>query len=119
MVQNKAINAGNWKTWIESHSVAEIQAANLARRRLKRSFNITAFPLKLVDERVPKRPASNAYAYFIKAKRSEIHDPDTIKLSKVLSQEWHALSAPEKKPYQDLATAEFDKFRREMEKLSI
>lgn len=119
MAQNKAINAGNWKTWIESHSITEIQEANNARRRLKRTFSVNSFPLKLVDERLPKRPASNAYAYFVKAKRSEHDDPNVRTVSKELSQEWHALPALEKKPYQDLAAAEFAKFHKEMEKLSI
>ncbi|KAG6363329.1 hypothetical protein INS49_008426 [Diaporthe citri] len=118
--QNKAVNAGNWKTWIESHSVAEIQEANVARKRLKREFNMTPFPIRLVDERLPKRPATAPYAYFVKAKRAD--GPKTTgrqHFTKELSEEWHALSAAEKKPYQDLAAAENSRFRKELEKLSI
>lgn len=117
--QNKAVNAGNWKTWLESHSIADIQQANVARRRLKREFNVTPHPLRLVDERLPKRPASNAYAYFVKAKRSADPVESGPQLTKELSEEWHALPASEKKPYQDLAAAEYAKFFKEMEKLSI
>lgn len=114
MTQNKAINAGNYKTWVESHSIDEIQLANIARRRLKRDFKINSFPLKIVDERVPKRPAVNAFAYFVKAKRS---GEQKAIWSKELSEEWNALPAAEKKPYQDLAVAEFAKYSKEMEKL--
>ncbi|KKY32928.1 putative hmg box protein [Diaporthe ampelina] len=117
--QNKAINAGNFKTWVESHSIAEIQEANIARRRLKRDFNIIPYPIKLVDQRLPKRPASNAYAYFVKAKSSASPHAGGSGLTKELSQDWHALSAAEKRPYQDLAAAEFAKFQKELEKLSI
>lgn len=121
-VQNKAVNAGNWKTWIESHSVAEIQQANLARRRLKREteFKIKPYPIRLVDERLPKRPANSGYAYFIKAKQSDAPRTGGLsRFSKALSEEWHALSATEKKPYDDLAAAEKAKFTKEMEKLTI
>ncbi|KAK7701113.1 hypothetical protein SLS64_010445 [Diaporthe eres] len=116
--QNKAINAGNWKTWLESHSVTEIREANVARRRLKRDFKITPFPIRLVDERVPKRPAG-PYAYFVKAKRTDTTVAPGKTFGKELSEQWHALSPTEKKPYQDLATAEYAKFHKEMEKLSI
>lgn len=92
----------------------------MARRRLKRDFKITPFPIKLVDERVPKRPAANSYAFFVKAKRAD--GPKTTGrhyFTKELSEEWHALSAAEKKPYQDLAAAESARFRKELEKLTI
>ncbi|KAH8745471.1 hypothetical protein F5883DRAFT_587061 [Diaporthe sp. PMI_573] len=114
VAQNKAINAGNFKTWVESHSISEIQQANVARRRLKREFDINSYPLKIHDERVPKRPAVNAYAYFVKAKLSADHQR---RMSPELSEEWKALPAAEKKPYQDLAVAEFAKYQREMEKV--
>jgi hypothetical protein len=114
VAQNKAINAGNFKTWVESHSIAEIQQANAARRRLKREFNINSSPLKLHDDRVPKRPASSAYAYFLKAKRTADQQSG---MTKELGEEWNALPAAEKKPYQDLAAAEFARYHKEMEKV--
>lgn len=114
VAQNKAINAGNFKTWVESHSIVEIEQANKARKRLKRDFNISAYPLKLHDDRVPKRPATNAYAYFIKAQRSAGPVRD---LSQGMAEEWKRLSAAEKKPYQDLALAEYTKYKQEMGKI--
>ncbi|KAH8754650.1 hypothetical protein F5883DRAFT_431241 [Diaporthe sp. PMI_573] len=116
VTQNKAANAANWKTWIEIHSIKEIQEANRARRRLKREFDVRVFPLRLVDERLPKRPANNAYAYFVKAKRTGVHDG---LWSKETTEGWRALSAAEKKPYEDLAAAERARFAKEMEKLTI
>lgn len=114
VAQNKAINAGNFKTWVESHPPVEIEQANKARRRLKSEFNVNPSPLKLHDDRLPKRPASNAYSYFVKAR----HSGDGFrKLSKELGEEWKSLSAAEKKPYQDLAVAEFTKYKQEMEKI--
>lgn len=112
VAQNKAINAGNFKTWVESHSPAEIDQANKARRRLKREFNVNPSPLKLHDDRLPKRPASNAYSYFVKAR----HGGAGL-LSKELGEEWKSLPAAERKPYQDLAAAEFVKYKQEMEKI--
>lgn len=91
----------------------------MARRRLKRDFKITPFPLRIVDERLPKRPASNAYAYFVKAKRTDGSDAPNRVFGKDLGEQWHALSPTEKKPYQDLAAAEFARFHKEMEKLTI
>lgn len=90
----------------------------MARRRLKRDFKITPFPIRLVDERVPKRP-SGPYAYFVKAKRSDTTVESGTTFGKELSEQWHALSLTEKKPYQDLATADYARFHKEMEKLSI
>lgn len=118
-MQNKAINAGTWKTWVESHSVTEIQEANRARLRLKRDFKVTPFPLRLADERLPKRPASSAYSYFLKARRTAEPGAHPVLVSKELGDQWNALSAAEKKPYQDLAAAEWAKFQKDMEKLSI
>ncbi|KAG8165374.1 hypothetical protein KVR01_005649 [Diaporthe batatas] len=111
VAQNKAINAGNFKTWVESHSPVEIEQANKARRRLKREFNTKASPLKLHDDRLPKRPSNNAYCYFIKARHSGAG------LSRELASQWKTLSAAEKKPYQDLAVAEFTKYKQEMDKI--
>jgi hypothetical protein len=113
LAQNKAINAGNYKTWVESHSIEEIQQANNARKRLKRDFNITAYPLKIHDERVPKRPAG-PYAHFIKAKLSAEHSNG---ITKALAEEWNNLSAAERRPYQDLAAAEQAKYQKELEKV--
>ncbi|POS76437.1 HMG box protein [Diaporthe helianthi] len=112
--QNKAINAGNFKTWVESYSPAEISQANNARKRLKRDFNMSPTPLKLHDDRLPKRPASGPYSYFIKAKLS-----GSGILSKELGEAWKSLPAAEKKPYQDLALAEFTKYKQEMEKIHM
>ncbi|KAI3400248.1 hypothetical protein diail_3629, partial [Diaporthe ilicicola] len=103
--QNKAINAGHYKTWVESHSVADILAANNARRRLKRDFNLNVKPSKVVDERVPKRPASGPFAYFTKAKRSDVPGKPFGTHARELAQQWRALSQAEKKPYLDLASA--------------
>ncbi|KAJ0121385.1 hmg box protein [Diaporthe amygdali] len=118
-IQNKAINAGNYKTWVESHSVADIIAANQARLRLKRECDVTAHPLKIVDERVPKRPATNGFAYFTKAKRADDPHAAIGAFAKQLSQQWRTLSEAEKRPYADLAAAEWAKYSKAMEKFSL
>lgn len=104
---------------METHPVADIMAANNARKRLKRDFKLSVRPYKIVDERAPKRPAVGAFAYFTKAKRAEVPGGTISAVSKQLSQEWKNLSEAEKRPYGDLAAAEFAKFNKEVERLKI
>lgn len=115
-MENKAINAANYKAWVESHTVAEIDAAVRARRRLARDFNLNIKHAKITDERMPKRPAVAGWSYYIKAKRTDQAGVPLTQMAKNLAQEWKAMSPTEKKPYQDLAVAEAAKYQKEKEK---
>lgn len=114
--QNKAINAANYKRWVETLSVADVAAANHARNRLKREFAVTVSPRKITDERMPKRPLSG-FAQYLKAKSTGSTGRASEKV-RSLSVEWKALSIAEKKPYEDLHVAEKARYEREMAKVA-
>lgn len=115
--QNKVTNAANYKRWVESHSIADVAAANNARSRLRREFDVIINPRKITDERMPKRPLSG-FAQYLKAKSAGTTGPAPARL-KSLSEQWKTLSASEKKPYEDLHAAEKTKYDREMAKVAV
>ncbi|ROV99901.1 hypothetical protein VMCG_06205 [Cytospora schulzeri] len=114
--ENKATNAANYKKWVESHTVAEIAEAVRARRRLVREFGVDVKHPKIVDDRMPKRPAFAGWSYYIKAKGTEQPGLSLGEMSKSLSAQWKALSESEKKPYIDLAASEAARYQKEREK---
>lgn len=123
MQENSAANAANYKKWVESHSVKEIHAANIARARLARKFpkGIRALHLrKIQDERLPKRP-SNAYALFAKSHMSGTagSGKNLPELVKQISVMWKSLPDSEKKPYEDLHAADLARYRKEMASVGL
>ncbi|KAF2496260.1 hypothetical protein BU16DRAFT_538827 [Lophium mytilinum] len=117
--QNKAANEAAYKEWVLSHTPEQIRLANNARRQLRAQYtklknagNVKSSrvypkdtgPIK--DERRVKRP-QNAYMLFNKERRDSgemkgISVPDS---SRLITSEYKALSASEKKKYEDLALA--------------
>jgi hypothetical protein len=94
-----------YKRWVESHDPVTIQTANAARASLRRKLEAnpdhkrkrSAWP-PIRDERATKRPL-NAYAQF-SVNRNASGDFKNIRLgerSKLIAEEWKALSADEKK----------------------
>lgn len=110
--QNKALNAANYKKWVETHTVPEVTEANTARRRLIREFGLKVSPQRITDVRLPKRPLSG-FGHFMKA-RIAGHVGQTQGLLKDLGVQWKGLSAADKKPYLDLQAAESERYKREM-----
>lgn len=90
--------AAEYKRWISSHSPNEIRLANLARAQLRRQYPTQKGKwAELSDERRPKRPTT-AYLNF-GIDRQSSGDFANIKVterSKLISQEWKALSQNEK-----------------------
>ncbi|KAI1281033.1 hypothetical protein F5Y07DRAFT_316809 [Xylaria sp. FL0933] len=113
--QAKASNEVNYKAWLESHSPQEIYEANLARKNLKRKYNIPKGPVKiLLDHRLPKRP-STAYALFTKARwASGDYSGENGLASKALAiaQEWKKLTPAERKPFEDQAASETESYSK-------
>ncbi|KAI0535733.1 hypothetical protein GGR58DRAFT_425206 [Xylaria digitata] len=114
--QNKVANAATYKAWVESHSAQEIYDANLARRALKRKYNIPKGLVKLIrDDRLPKRPAS-AFSLFTKARwASGEYSQTSSSLAEVgakIAQEWKNQTAAERKPYEDLAQSESEHYQK-------
>lgn len=111
--QNAAQNDINYKKWVENHSVDEIARANRARSKLYRRYKIKCSPLKITDERLPKRPTS-AFALFIKANRDDFAGAGTTpEILTALSAKWRALGESEKKAFTDLSNAERLKYAQE------
>lgn len=110
--QNKATNAANYRKWVESHTVPEIAEANNARLRLTREFGLKVNPQRITDVRMPKRPVSS-FSQFLKSK-IQGHDGQAAGLMKDLGAQWKAMSAADKKPYEDLQAAESARYKREM-----
>lgn len=90
-----------YKRWVESHSVEEIEAANKARRSLRRRLKDKPTQVKkykaIKDERGVKRPISS-FAHFSISRHASgdfkhIPVPESGKL---MSQEWKALSEGER-----------------------
>ncbi|TGJ86969.1 hypothetical protein E0Z10_g1814 [Xylaria hypoxylon] len=114
--QNRVANAVAYKAWVESHSPQENYDANLARKNLKRKYNIPKRLVKLIrDERLPKKPAG-AFSLFTKARwasgdYSAVSAPVTEVGLKIV-QEWRNLTAAERKSYEDLAHLESENYQK-------
>lgn len=109
--QRKETAQAEYKKWVESHTVEEIAAANIARqhlRRLKKEKNTEAasprkkIPAKRLrfidDERRVKRPIASPYVQF-SINRHASGDFRNIRFeerAKLIGQEWKALSQEEK-----------------------
>ncbi|ORY66369.1 uncharacterized protein BCR38DRAFT_430033 [Pseudomassariella vexata] len=118
----KLKRSADYKAWLESIPASQIEAANNARRRLKKVYN---FPkvLKLIkDERQPKKPIS-AYLYFVKGRwasgDSDLtstgrETPAFQESSKALSTEWSNMSDAEKQPYVELSQADMNRYEKEV-----
>lgn len=95
--QNKLANEAAYKSWVEGHSVQEIDAANRARRRL-RVFHKVIKDGPIKDDRQPKKSATG-YLLFAKSKwqsgefSGSRPGSDT---AKTIADEWNSLSAAER-----------------------
>lgn len=63
--KNKLANEAAYTAWVESHSVQTIMAANKARARLSRAYNIASRRIR--DPRIPKR-SRNAFSFFLESR---------------------------------------------------
>lgn len=102
---NLARNQQVRKDWILSHPPEAIYLANLARSRLTQKIKPKHVPL-LQDDRLPKGTRS-PFALYLKPRLSTlIGEESNTQAFKTLAQEWNALSATEKKPFEDMSAAE-------------
>ncbi|KAL6717837.1 hypothetical protein ACLMJK_003922 [Lecanora helva] len=110
--QNKAANQKAYRQWIESHTPAVIHLANVARKNLRRR-GLKGYYL-LQDDRLVKRNNSSFSIFF--QQRYSTGDFKGLKASeaaKLASREWKALSASEKKPYEDSAQQDLARYTQE------
>lgn len=96
----KAKNKATYKAWVESHDPQAIYDANLARRLLKKKYDIPKATLKLIrDERLPKRPVT-AFALFSKARWASgeyANSGSVTAVASKLGEEWKSLTPAERK----------------------
>ncbi|EEY18624.1 predicted protein [Verticillium alfalfae VaMs.102] len=113
--KNKVANNAAYKAWVESHTPAEIVAANNARNVLRRKVNkgrgVThRFPIR--DERLPKRPTT-VYNLFFKARwASGDFSGSVTEATRTIAEEYKQLSEEQRQVYEDLATADFERYAR-------
>ncbi|KAF2746461.1 hypothetical protein M011DRAFT_478078 [Sporormia fimetaria CBS 119925] len=101
--ERSAARLNEYNTWVHSYTVEQIHQANLARRHLKRIFSdkekiAHTDPIK-DDRRVKK--AATGYSKFV-SERASSGDFTGIKVTerfKLISNEWKALTADQKKAY--------------------
>ncbi|KAL8387643.1 hypothetical protein RB595_009770 [Gaeumannomyces hyphopodioides] len=113
---NAAANKVTYKAWVESHTPAEVQAANKARSRLRRVHQVST--PKIRDPRLPKRPMT-PFLYYIQ-KGFTPRDPAQESVTdhaKSAASQWNTLPATERKPFVDMAIA--DQSRYVVEKKNI
>ncbi|KAJ9606798.1 hypothetical protein H2200_008808 [Cladophialophora chaetospira] len=115
--QNKAKNEQAYKRWVQSHTPAEIKTANNARRLLTKKAKAAGKKTTyraIKDDRHVHQPMTS-YTYFSKA-RNDSGDLNGMSISergKLVGQEWKALTAAEKKTFDDQAKADKNRYLEE------
>ncbi|KAM0332361.1 hypothetical protein ACHAQA_002638 [Verticillium albo-atrum] len=115
--KNKLANNAAYKAWVESHTPQEIHAANNARNALRRKLNKgkgTTHRFAIRDERLPKR-ATTAYNLFFKARWASGEFSGSVPEStRRIADEYKQLSSVEQQVYEDLATADYERYSKEV-----
>lgn len=123
--EKTAAKRAEYQAWVNSHTPEQIRIANNARAQLRKKLGGTnekrkqhAHTAKIHDERHVKKPSS-AYILFSKERwaSGDLKGITATESAKLIGNEWKALSASEKKKYEDGFQAEKERFDRE--KLSV
>ncbi|KAK5116020.1 hypothetical protein LTR62_000476 [Meristemomyces frigidus] len=124
-----------YKKWVESHTIEEIKAANIARRQLRglRRKNLKEGTssssssssmaenkrgpktwTSIVDERQVKRPTTSFSQFVVNRHASgDFKNIPTVDSMKLISQEWRTLSAEEKDKYVSLSYEDRERYKDE------
>ncbi|KAI9825509.1 MAG: hypothetical protein M1826_007005 [Phylliscum demangeonii] len=106
--ENKAANGAAYKKWVESHTVEEIQLANRARKRLRFLSKMAGVKVpggsrvRIRDVRVEAKRPRSGYVHFVMSRHAsgKYKDRPMLVAAGVIAQEWKAMPAEEKRPYQ-------------------
>jgi len=121
--QARQASQAEYKRWVESHSPEEIHKANAARAVLRREAAKDGKGRRALskwsaihDERAVKRPI-NAFTYFSVNRHSsgDFRNISLVDRSKLISQEWKALSEEEKKKYFNLQHSDRERYASEFQ----
>jgi hypothetical protein len=103
--EQNVVRLAEYKAWVRSHTPEQIEAANRARSQLRTKLKdktkggkVPHHTAKIADDRQVK-PAVNSYALFFKERFStgDMKGINVGEAAKIISAEWKALSAGEKK----------------------
>lgn len=88
-----------YKSWVSSRPVEEIAMANSARAKLRRRLVTKRSAWKKIEDERAGKPRVSSYAAFVVERHAsgDLKDIAFSERSKLLSQEWKALDASEKK----------------------
>jgi hypothetical protein len=96
--ENKKANEAALRAWILTKSPAEIEKANLARQKLRKTFKVPS-RTPLPDERIPKRPGSPFSIYVQESGVLRSRDDRKVVSDALLrvAAQWKGMSAAQKK----------------------
>ncbi|KAF5870211.1 putative hmg box protein [Botrytis fragariae] len=112
--ENKAVNSRNYKNWVESHTPAEIRTANYARHHIRRLTNRSASPRIIKDDRLVKNVTSSLFLFMRERYSSgDFANLSIAESSKKIAQEYKSLSPEQRKPFEDAAVADQERYVQE------
>ncbi|PHH63823.1 hypothetical protein CDD81_5480 [Ophiocordyceps australis] len=116
--RNRHAHVEKLKAWVQEYPPEAIYVANLARRRLSRKLSKRF--AKISDHRLPARPISSFFHYYIKRRGDGIIDSDHAgfgNVSRQVGSEWKSLAPSEKKKYDAMYQEDAERFQREFSTL--
>ncbi|KAI4735468.1 hypothetical protein E4T50_14017 [Aureobasidium sp. EXF-12298] len=113
--EHNAKSLREFQEWLNAHTPAQIKEANAARRRLRKQLADKKSQYAAIkDERSVKQPSSAYFQYHRERVASgDFRGVNTATASKDIAAEYKALSASEKKTYDDLSAKDVERYRKE------
>ncbi|TGO39220.1 hypothetical protein BHYA_0058g00310 [Botrytis hyacinthi] len=112
--ENKAVNSRNYKNWVESHTPTEIRTANYARHHIRRLTKRSASPRIIKDDRLVKNVTSSLFLFmkerYASGDFASLSIPES---SKQIAQEYKSLSPEQRKPFENAAAADHERYIQE------
>ncbi|OCL05103.1 hypothetical protein AOQ84DRAFT_379910 [Glonium stellatum] len=115
--QNRAANEAEYNAWVLKHTPLEIHEANAARLLLKRKFKLTGNKVvRIKDDRQVKAAMGPLFQFMDERRKSgDYKGIPIVEAAKLMTSEFKALSAGERKKYEDMAAADLTRYYREFE----
>ncbi|KAI5250524.1 hypothetical protein E4T43_00289 [Aureobasidium subglaciale] len=115
VTEHNAKSLREYQEWLNDHTPAQINAANVARHKLRRELAKSGHkysPIK--DQRLVKRPRGAYLTYHgARLASGEFSGQSIAQSANAIGHEYKALSASEKKKYEDMAAEDLERYRRE------
>ncbi|KAI4792278.1 hypothetical protein E4T44_12828, partial [Aureobasidium sp. EXF-8845] len=113
--EHNAKSLREFQEWLNAHTPTQIKEANAVRSRLRKLLAVKKSkyaPIK--DDRLVKRPSSSFFQYHKERFNSgDFRGVTTMDASKDIAAEYRALSASEKKKYEDLSAKDLERYLKE------